>query len=77
MSLDQIRKLRLFRNLEKTPKKVNRSEINNRTLTSISQTDNLRKLNKNVKPFSSRKSTCWKKKKTQKSKETTEFYTKK
>lgn len=76
MSLDQIRRLRLFRDLEKSPKPVNKPEVKNRTLTSISQTDNLRRLNKNVRSASLRKNTCWRNKETQKFKETTDYFMK-
>ena len=50
MSLDQIRRLRLLRDLDKSPTlRSPKAEPKRRTLTNISITDNLRRLNKNKK----------------------------
>lgn len=77
MSLDQIRRLKLLRDLEKSPKPTPKSEIKHRTMTTISQTDNLRKLNKNVPQHSFRRSICSKRNATQKSNATIDSSTKK
>jgi len=75
--LDQIRRLRLMKDLERSPHVSPKNELKRRTLTSISMTENLRKINKNVFLDVSRKSICLRKRKILRLRETTGFYTKK
>lgn len=48
MSLDQIRRMKLLKDLEKSSRVHSKSEVKTRFHTTISATENLRKLNKNV-----------------------------